>query len=269
VRRIAGAVVVTAAVVAAVVAGCSGGDAKRAAPDSAPTTAPVGTARTREWIEAAADSVFESGAGITRDQANCLGRALVEHVTVARLEAAGVTLDALRESDEALPPGFAASVPEDARYALGGAFQDCGFGRFIGPLIARELASEFGASTQAKSEECVASRFDDPARRLLVSELVLNAEPSPSATSGLVDILVDCLDWAAVFGSQVPFTLSAAETECINRTARADAGFRAAIGALLGGTGDGSEQAASQLLGARIVRCLTPEHIVQLGSADG
>lgn len=250
------------------------GSSSKSSSKSTKTTTTVESAETRTWSDAAAQGVLASDSSssehITAADAACLGHALVDTITVVRLKSAGVTLGLLRDANGDLPAGLSGSLPLTTKQALGAAMQRCGFGRLVGPVFATSFAGSFGHGyrVDAQSKQCMGNTLDAPAQRLLVADLVLSSSsrgPSAADTAGLAKVLQRCLDWGAAFSLELKITPSAAETACMNRLARADARFGSSLAAEISGK-PGAEQ-GFQLLGARLVKCLTPEHILQIGKA--
>ena len=249
-------------------AACGGTSFKASvAPPTSTTTTTVESAEAKAWVEAAVQGVLGDPENhMTRTDATCISRALVDTITVTRLKAAGTTLTDLSDSTKDLPPRLGASLPIATQLALGKAMQSCRFGELIGPEITGGIADSISGGYRAtvKENDCVATWFDAPAQRQLVADIILNSDPSASEAKDLAQLISRCLDVGAMMGSELKLTLSVAERECINRVARTDEHFLSGMASAIQGTGDAS---SLELFGASIVKCLTPTHVLQLGRA--
>jgi hypothetical protein len=252
---------------ALLVAGCGGSDLKGRAPSATPTT--VESAETHAWAEAAARGVASSpDIKVSNSDAECLGRALVDNVTVERLKAAGVTKAALEDPNKNLPASVGRSLPSTQKRALGAALQACGGGLF-GRAMAEGLAQEVGHgyTLDAEARKCVDQWFSSPDRQTLLASLALNA---PTTTEGaqLADLMVTCLDVATLLSPGMHTTFDSNERECINRVARTSRELRSALEAEISGNANSSTKHLEEIFGASIVKCLTPQHLLQLGKAN-
>ena len=258
---------VAIAVGALVVAGCGGSDLKGAAPSATPTT--VESAETRAWVAAAARGVAKSqDIEVSTSDAECLGRALVENVTVERLKAAGVTREALEDPNQNLPARVGASLPAAKKRALGAALQACGAGLF-GRAMAEGLAHEVGngSTLDAGARKCVDQWFSSPDRQMLLASFALNA-PTNTEAAQLADLMVTCLDVATLISPGMHTTFDSNERECINQVARTSRELRSALESEISGHANSSTTHLEEIFGASIVKCLTPQHLVQLGKAN-
>jgi hypothetical protein len=259
---------VAIAVGALLVAGCGGTDLKGAPPSATATT--VESAETRAWVAAAARGVANSpDMKISASDAECLGRALVENVTVERLKAAGVTKQALEDPNEDLPASVGASLRPADRRRLGAALQACGAGLF-GTQVAEGLTQEVGNgyTLDASARECVDQWFSSPDRQMMIASLVLNDRPTASDATQLADLVVTCLDVATLISPGMHTTFDSNERECINRVARTSRELRSALQSEIGGTTNSSTKRLEAIFGGSIVKCLTPEHLSQLGNRN-
>jgi len=256
-----------------VVGSCGGGSSKAAKASSTPTTtaSPVTTttvesAETSAWVAAAAAGVGGSDLKVSASDAECLGRALVETVTVGKLKAAGVTMAALRDPNADLPPGLAASLSPATKLALGAALQACAGGVF-GTLLVQGFAQSNDPHYQldAGSRACVRQRFSTPEGDALVSDAALNVNPTQADASKIADVIVTCLDVATLLMPEFHVTFTSTERTCINQVARSGTALREAFAS--GITNSGSTNAATRF-GADIIKCLTPEHLAQIANAN-
>jgi hypothetical protein len=256
------------AVAALVIAGCGeGSNFKGAAPSATSTT--VESAETRAWVAAAARGVANSpGLEVSAPDAECLGRALVENVTVERLKAAGVTKEALADPNKDLPASVGATLPSAKKRALGAALQACGAGLF-GRAIAEGLAHEVGKgyTLDAASRRCVDQWFSSPDRQTMLGSIVLNT-PTEADGAQLADLVVTCLDVATLMSPAMHTTFDPNERACINRVARTSRELRSALQSEISGSANSSTTHLEEIFGASIVRCLTPQHLLQLGKAN-
>ena len=174
----------------------------------------------------------------------------------------------LRDPNADLPSGLTAAVPPDVQLRLGGAIQACRFGRLIGSVFTEGIAQSISRSYRVSVAEndCVAEWFDADAQRQLVADIILRPEPSAADSRSLVGLVLECLDFAAMMEPSMGLTLSAAERECVNAEARTDEQLESALANEIRGTGT-NNGAGYALFGARVVKCLTPEHILQFGKA--
>jgi hypothetical protein len=92
-----------------------------------------------------------------------------------------------------------------------------------------------------------------------------NDKLSTSDATSLAQVLVNCLDFAPLFGKQFNMTFSPAETACIKRTLTGDPAF---VTALAGEFSGSSDQSGFTDAGKKLLPCLTPAHITQLGQAS-
>lgn len=266
VKRLASLVLVSS-LLAALLAACSSSSHNNTEPKS--TTSTTEPAENAAWIAAAAKGVLSSSQAksITPAQANCFAKALIDSVTVARMKAAGVTQADLSDPKRDLPAGFSASLPANVKTDFGAALQSCGFAHVIGPALAASIASDQSSTFKldARAQACVVDGFGAPAHRVLVADLLLSPSPSDSDASDFAGLLLGCIDFAQLVQSNVSFKLSAQESTCINGKARTDQTLRQEMAASIVGKGGTSNSNAEQLLGASLISCLTPEHILQLG----
>jgi hypothetical protein len=255
-----------AALLALALSGCSSGGSGKSAPTVPKTTTTVESAETRQWGEAAARGVL---AGDDTHQlkiadGQCLGHALVDTLTVARLKAAGTTLTDLSDPNYDIPKSLAQSLSLATKSELGGALQACHFGQLLAPTIAESMTSQAKVTPTTQELNCIVDGFDAPARRLLVGEIILGngGQPSASEADGLATILSPCVDWAAVIAPHVPFKFAPSETSCIDAKFKNDPDVRNLLAD--GIAGIHPAQNLDVLLGARMIKCLTDEHLVEL-----
>jgi len=255
-----------------VVAGC-GSAASKTAPPKPPaptTTTTVESAETRLWVEAAANGVKNSpDMKASASDAECLGRALVETLTVPRLQAAGVTTSNLADPNADLPPSLVASLSRPTMIALGTALQACGDG-FLAAYLAQSVAQDAGSwyALDAPTRACVNRWFSTPDHHALLASMVLNGQPKTAEASQLVDLIVTCLDVAALIAPSMQTTFSPTESACIDRLARADQAFRFALAAGITDSGNSGTTHAETLFGVRILKCLSPAHVLQIAQAN-
>jgi len=257
-----------------VVAGCGSGSSNTARTTS--TTGVQGSTTTDSpataaWVDAAATGVERApGLHVSATDAHCLGRALVDTVTVGKLEAAGVTAAALADPNRDLPPSLGTSLDPATKTALGAAIQGCGGGVF-GALVAQGFAQGINNSYKpdAATRACAQQWFSSPARQSIVGDAVLNVNPTAADASQIADLIVDCFNVAALFAPQFHVTFTSAETSCINATARTSTQFHSALVSEITGKTDSATTTAEELFGASIMKCLTPEHILQISKANG
>jgi hypothetical protein len=265
--------IVAALVAVLVVCSCGGGSSKTAkASSTTTTTASSGTtttvesAETSAWVAAAAAGVGGSDLKVSASDAECLGRALVETVTVGKLKAAGVTMAALRDPNTDLPPGLAASLSPATKLALGAALQACAGGVF-GALLVQAFAQSNDPHYQldAASRACVNRWFATPEGHALASAAALNVDPTKADASQIADVIVTCLDVATLLMPEFHVTFTSTERTCINQVARSGTALRDAFASSI--TNSGSNTAANRF-GADIIKCLTPEHLAQIANAS-
>jgi hypothetical protein len=255
------------------IAACGGGSSsKSGAPAASTTTTTLASPETEAWVAAAALGLSTGDSapkGITSADATCLARALINNVTVERLKNAGAVIEDLSDPNKDLPSSLAATVPAASKLAMGQAMQSCGFGRLVGSLLADGIAEGIGGGYQPDTEarQCVAEWFDAPAQQKLISDIVLSTDPTPTEAKSFAQVFVDCLDVATMMAPAMHLTLTDAEKTCINTEARADDQFVNAIAGEIAGTGSASKSNLD-LFGARTVKCLTPEHLLQISNAN-
>ncbi|HET9728423.1 MAG TPA: hypothetical protein VFR41_03330 [Acidimicrobiia bacterium] len=243
---------------------------------STTTRAPRSTTTTPQsehdqWIAAATDGVLagnSSDFSANASQAACLGHALIDTVGVAKLKAAGVTLETLRDPNVETPPELARMLTTDEKTALGRAIQACGVGALFGEAFATKITDGFdsGYRLDSDAEGCLAAGFSAPARALTIADLVLHSTPSGSDATALASVLVDCLNWGRIFGAQLKLALSAGEMACINSKARSDVSFTTALAGEV--TGDATAIAKLREFGVSITLCLTTEHLAAIAKAN-
>jgi len=254
---------------ALLVGGCGGSGSKAAAPTTTTSTT-VESAETRAWVAAAVQGVENSpDMKVSTADAECLGRALVETVTVERLKSAGVTKENLADPNADLPPRLGTSLAAADRKALGAALQACGGGIF-GSLIAAGLAEGIGNGYQLDSaaKTCVDRWFSSADRQMLIASSVLDTNLTASDASQFADLIVTCLDVASLIEPSMHIAFDSTERACVNQLARTSPQLRAALQLEMTGSADGSTTHLEELFGASIVKCLTPEHLLQLGKAN-
>jgi hypothetical protein len=248
------------------VAAC-GGSGSTAAP-KATTTTTVESPETRAWVAAATRGIeATAGMHVSAADAACLGRAFVENVTVQRFKAAGVTKATLEDPNADTPPRLGALVPDATRKALGASLEACGGGVF-GDVVAQGLAQgagKAGYQLDAASRACVRHWFSSPASQTLIASFVLDRNPTVAHASQLADLTVTCLDVATMLAPSMHITFVNSERVCVNRLARTSPLFRSVMRSEFAGSANSSTTHDAQLFGATIVKCLTPEHLLQLG----
>jgi len=266
VKRIASLILISS-LVAILVAACGSSSHFNTAPTT--TTSTTEPAENEAWIAAAAQGVLSSAQAksITPEKARCFAKALIDSVTVARMKAAGVTQADLSDPKRDLPAGFSTSLPTSVKTDFGAALQRCGFAQVIGPALAASIAADQSSTFKldARAQACVVDGFSAPAHRVLIADLLLAPSPSDSDASDFAGLLLGCIDFSQLVQSNVSFKLSAQESACINNKARTDQALRQAMAASIVGKSPPANSNASQLLGASLISCLTPEHLVQLG----
>src|SRR5262249_2758452 len=148
--------------------------------------------------------------------------------------------------------------------ALGAAMQACG--ETFGTLIAQGLAAGFdnGYVLDADSHECVKRWFASPDRQTLIAAAVLNEQPKAPEARQFADLMLTCLDIATLFQPEIPVKFDKNEHDCVNRLARTSDALRAAFTAEIAGSTNANTRHLEELFGASVVKCLTPEHLIQL-----
>jgi hypothetical protein len=223
------------------------------------------SAQDRKWMAAARDGLLDDPdkpAGVTTADGMCLAKALIAVVTVARLKSAGVTINDLRAANE-LPESLYRSLPDATKLTLGAAAQKCRMGHMVGPEFARSIQRGIDpAKANPAAGRCMSDALDSVPHRRLAAGMMLLDSPGAREAPELTDIILTCVDWAALFGAELKLTLVDKERVCINRTTRGDFGFRQSLIAQLSGNGNGNTGAAR--LGQRIIPCLTPQHFAQV-----
>ncbi len=220
----------------------------------------------QKYIDAAAAGLRDSSdkpAGITEAQIVCLARAVVHGIGVARLRAAGVRADDLRDSSYDIPKSVAASLSAPEREQRGALVQACHLGAILGPMLTPELGSS-GVKLTASEVRCVAESFDRPAYRQLVAALVVSALKDDVASNSFAQLFLDCVSFGRLIATQAPFPLANDEIACVDREVRASTAIRRALAdKIAGGSGDSAE--ASRAMTLALGRCLSPEHLRRLG----
>jgi hypothetical protein len=191
---------------------------------------------------------------------------LVETVTVAKLKAAGVTMAALRDPNGNLPPRLAASLSPSNQLALGTAIQACAGGLF-GTLLAQGFARSTGNGSRidAASRACVNTWFAASNHDAIVAKAVLNVDPTKADSAQIGDLIVTCLDVAALLQPAFHMTFTTGERACINQVARSSSVFRSDFASSIAGSSPSAT--TNEAMGATIVKCLTPAHILQIAHA--
>jgi len=259
-------IVVAFALISTAAAGC--GSSTKAV--SAKTTTTVESAETRQWVAAASQGMMSSSdnaPNMTSADATCMAHAIVDTITVAKLKAAGATLAGLRDPNGNPPASLSRSLPVNTKLALGSALQACGLGRLVGPALASGIAdsSAKGFKLSPHSVTCVSDAFGNPSYRLFIAELTLSgSHMNATASTDFADLVIGCLDWAAIFSAQAKFPFSASESACINRSVRNDATFKNALASEIAGKQSSTSDAA---LAGPLLACLTPAHLAQLGKS--
>jgi hypothetical protein len=223
------------------------------------------TAEDKQWI-AAAEAGLDSSQlpSATAAQKSCLATALITKITVKRMKDAGATLADLKDPNKNLPKKLEQELPQNTRLALGAAMQKCDFGKIMAPAFTKG----FGSNGKPSSNDiaCVADGIDAPGMRSMVAGIALaNDSLSRADALSLSQVLVKCIDFAPLFGKQFNMTFSSAETACIKQTLGADPDFTNALAAEFSGS---SDQSGFVSAGKRILPCLTPAHIAQIGQAS-
>jgi hypothetical protein len=250
------------------VAACGGGGSKSAA-KVVPTTTTTESLETRQWVDAAAKGLIagDDTGKITVSQAQCMAHALVDTVTVAQLKASGTTLADLTDPNKNLPAKLASSVPVETQTALGGAIQGCHFGELLAPELASSFASDGGVKPSAQVMKCLVDGFGAPAQQLLIGQMILNSgsNATPAEANAMAGVIDPCIDWSVFIAKDAPFKLEAAESSCINRLFGTDPDLRKVMASEIEGTKPGNS--VGDLVGARMISCLTPAHILQIGKS--
>jgi hypothetical protein len=254
---------------AVVAAGCGGSSMPGATSKTTSTT--VESVETRAWVAAAARGVQSSfNEKLSAADAECLGRALVDTVRVDRLKAAGVTTKSLEDPNADLPAVLNASLPIADKQALGAAVEACGDGIY-GRLLAEGMADgvRSGYKLDAGSRACVNQWSSSPDHQVLIGTSVLTPKPTPAEAAQVADLIVTCLDVATLIAPSMHTTFSGAETACVNQLARTSPDLRTAFASEIAGSANSTTRHQEELFGASIVKCLTPQHLLQLGKANG
>lgn len=234
---------------------------------STSSTSSTNAAEANAWVDAAASGVLndpDRPKTLTPTAARCLAHALIDTLTVARLKGAGTTLAELRDPNGHLPTRLGTSTPTAVKIALGAALQKCR----LGDLFAGEFVKSFaesmttGYQPDASSTGCVAVWVQGSTRRELLADLVLHGVLSENDDEALVDLMLECFDFAKMIGPSMHLTFSSSERVCINDAARNDPELRAALAAEIKGGERATDVFAG--FGVRLVRCLTPAHLAEL-----
>jgi hypothetical protein len=148
---------------------------------------------------------------------------------------------------------------------LGAAAQKCRMGHMVGPDFARSIQQDIDpAKVNPAAGNCMSDALDSVSHRRLAAAMMLLDSPGAREAPELTDIMLTCVDWAALFGAELRLALVDKERVCINRTTRGDSGFRQSLIAQLSGNSKGNTGAAR--LGQRIIPCLTPQHFAQIAN---
>src|SRR5262245_24206583 len=258
-----------ALVVSCALVGACGGSSFRTASSSATTT--TLSAEDQRWVTAAREGLLtdpEKPSEVTPADGTCVAEATISVVTVARLQAAGVTIGDLRNANE-LPNDLYGSLSDETRHALGAAVQRCGIGRMLAPDLVRGVQPGAPLSETKGLQKCLADALMSPKYQVLVAAMMLLSSPGAREASETSEILVACIDWAALLQGELKFKLSAAERVCINRRAHTDAAFKRVLVPAISGADE--KKTDKQRLGSRLgqlaISCLTPEHFMRLANS--
>jgi hypothetical protein len=240
-----------------VLAACGSGSSK---PSSAVTSTSE-SANQNGYVDAVYDGLHAGTPDAPTADMRCIAGAIVAGIGVDRLQSAGVTLAELRNPNFEPPSTIAKAMNTAERVALATRLQSCGIGRIVGSALARQFAREQHPSVADPADvACFGRGFAGPGARRMIAGMILADLGIPDADR-LAGVVVGCLGLARVILSELSFTLSDAESQCVDRVGRTDTSFLRVLAAEFRNVQTPPASVRARL-GARVFACLTPAHRV-------
>lgn len=238
------------------IAACSSSSSNPSGPTS--TTAPAASAAA--YIDATYQGLLAGTPAAPKADMHCIARAIVAGIGVDRLRSAGVTVAELRNPEFEPPSTIAQAMDTATRVALATRLQSCGIGRIVGSEVALQFARQKNpdAHIDAADVACFGRGFEGPVARRMIAGMMLSDMSIPDADR-LAGITVGCLGLASLVGNDLGVTLSAAESQCVDRVGRTDTTFRRLLADEFRNV-QSTPQSAQGRLGVRVLACLTPAH---------
>jgi hypothetical protein len=235
----------------------SGGSSK---PSSSVTSTTASGPSAGEYTDATYDGLLAGTPDAPKDDMRCIARAIVTGIGVDRLRAAGVTLADLRSPEFEPPSTIAHSMDTGARVAFAGRLQSCGIGRIVGSQVAVQFARQQdpGTPIDARNAACLGRGFEGPGARRMIAGMMLADLSIPDADR-LAGVVIGCLGLSSLIENDLGFTLTDAESQCIDRVGRTDTTFLRLLAGELRNVQSTPESARGRL-GVRVFACLTPAH---------
>ncbi len=247
---------------------CAGGSKSDARVRVTTTTE---SAETRTWVAAAEHGVLsdpQRPRSFTASDAACLSHALVDTITVARLKAAGATLSDLSDPNKNLPPKLASLLPSSNQLALAAEIQACsGFSKVFGDAFAQQFVQQVNKNYRPRPQqkECIATWFRSPPSRAMVARIVLSVKTTKKDDQDVAGLFMDCIGLAPLIEPSMHITLSNAEMTCINMLGRRTPAVRTALAQAIQ-TDTPLSGTSLMTVGVGLVSCLTPAHLIQIGT---
>jgi len=152
---------------------------------------------------------------------------------------------------------------------MGAAMQSRGGGE-LGALLADSFARSFGNGYKltAAGRDCAKRWILSPDRRELIGSAAVNAKPSAAEATQLANLFVTCLDVSQALAPEFHLKFTAAESACIDDLARRKTDFRDSIAAEISGN-PAAGSVSGHRFGVAVLKCLSAEHLLQVGNANG
>ncbi len=193
----------------------------------------------QEYVDALAEAMTSAAAGgqpLTTDasEARCAAERVVAEVGQRRLEDAGLTIDRLADPF-ASGTGLTAAEAD----AVVDAILEC---VAVGASFALQFTGEEALDADA---DCLAGRFEESGafRGFLARSLREGRDAAPTGELGeeLSDIILDCVEFGAVFAQGLGVDLTEAEIACLDDAIRRSETLRELLAEGLAGGATGTE----------------------------
>jgi hypothetical protein len=201
-----------------------------------------GAQASEQYLDALIESMMSTDDGdepltTDEDEARCAAERMTEEVGQERLEDAGMTIEALGESD---PFADGTDLTEEESRQVVDAILEC---VDLGASMAASFTSG-GDGLPAGAADCLGERFErsDEFRDFLALSLREgdDAGPQPDFAALFSDALFDCVDFGEIFASGLGVELTDEEVACLDDAIRESEVLRELMTTELsgGGTGD-------------------------------
>lgn len=218
-------IVVGASGLALVLGACGGGDGG-------------GAQASEEYLDALTESIMSTDEGdepltADEDEARCAAERMAEEIGQERLEDAGMTIEALGESD---PFADGTDLTEEESLQVVDAMFEC---VDVGAAMAGSFAAD--AEIPPDAAGCLGDRFEESEEFRDFFALTLregdDAAPSPDVAERFTDALFDCVDFGEIFAAGLGAELTDDEIACLDDAIRDSDDFRELMAAEIAGDG--------------------------------